>query len=169
MKLFAALVFLAVTPVLFADTIHTVEGGGYYHHQSGWVFPEKVGDFSLVGIPQDINGTDDVAAYYAVVRNGVRTVASVNVYSADSAEPETRPASIKATPVTVEISKKPKLRAVKVVSKDGKTSCATAYFIDGGAWIVKIRASVPATDKETAPVLETFARSQRWDSLQLAD
>ena len=151
----------------FADTIHTMSGGGYYHHQSGWVFPEKIGDFTLVGVPQDINGTDDVAGYYARVHKGVRTVASVNVYAPDSAEPETRPASIKATPVTMEISKKPKLRAAKLVYKDGKTSRATAYFVETAAWIVKIRASVPATDKEVAPAIEAFARSQRWDSLQL--
>jgi hypothetical protein len=33
---------------------------------------------------------------------------------------------------------------------------------------VKIRASVPAADKEVAPAIETFARSQRWDTLGLA-
>jgi hypothetical protein len=111
MRLFAALACLALAPLCIADTIHTMPGGGYYHHQSGWVFPEKVGEFSLVGAPQDLNGTDDVAAYYARVHKGVRTVASVNVYAPDSAEPETRPASIKATPVMMEISRKPQLRA----------------------------------------------------------
>jgi hypothetical protein len=166
MRLFAALASLALTPLCSADTIHTMPGGGYYHHQSGWVFPEQIGAFSLVGVPQDLNGTDDVGAYYARVSKGVRTVASVNVYALDSAEPETRPASIKATPVMMEISKKPKLRAAKVVYKDGKTSRATAYFVETAAWIVKIRASVPAADKEAAPAIETFARSQRWDSLQ---
>jgi hypothetical protein len=151
----------------FADTIHTMEGGGYYHHQSGWVFPDKIGEFSLVGAPQDINGTDDVVAYYARVHGSVRTVASVNIYSPDSAEPETRPASIKATPVSLEISKQPRLRAAKLVYKDGKSSRATAYFVQTETWIVKIRASVPATNKEVAPALETFVRGQRWDSLQL--
>jgi hypothetical protein len=165
MRLLVALVCLALTQLCIGDTIHAMDGGGYYHHQSGWIFPEKIGEFSLVGVPQDLNGTDDVGAYYARVHNGVRTVASVNVYAPDSAEPETRPASIKATAVMVEISKKPKLRAAKVVYKDGKTSRATAYFVDTGAWLVRIRASVPATDKEVAPAIETFARGQRWDRL----
>ena len=61
----------------------------------------------------------------ARVHEGVRTVASVNVYTLDSAEPETRPASIKAKPVKLEISKKPPLTAAKLVYKDGKTSRAT--------------------------------------------
>jgi hypothetical protein len=168
MRFFTALACLALTQLCFADTIHTMPGGGYYHHQSGWVFPEKVGEFSLVGVPQDLNGTDDVAAYYARVHEGVRTVASVNVYTLDSAEPETRPASIKAKPVKLEISKKPPLTAAKLVYKDGKTSRATAYFVETATWIVKIRASVPAADKEVAPAIETFARSQRWDTLGLA-
>lgn len=169
MRLFAALACFALTPLCNADTIHTMPGGGYYHHQSGWIFPEQVGEFSLVGAPQDLNGTDDVVAYYARVNKGVRTVASVNVYALDSAEPETRPASIKVTPVVVEISKKPKLRAAKVVYKGGKSTRATAYFVETGAWIVKIRASVPATDKEVAPAIEAFARGQRWDRVQLAN
>ena len=169
MKLLAALACLTLTQPCLADTIHTQAGGGYYHHQSGWVFPEKIGEFSLVGVPQDITGTDDFGAYCARVHKGARTVASVHVYTPDSAEPETRPASIKATPLAMEISRKPKLRATKLVYKDGKSSRATAYFVETGAWIVKIRASVPATDKETAPALEAFARGQRWDSLQLAN
>ncbi len=121
-----------------ADTIHTMAGGSYYHHQSGWVFPAKIGEFALVGAPQDVNGTDDVVAYYARVSKGVRTVASVNVYGLGSAEAQT-------------------------------TTRANVYFVATAAWLVKIRASVPATDQEMGPVLEAFARGQRWDSLQLAN
>jgi hypothetical protein len=36
-------------------------------------------------------------------------------------------------------------------------------------WIAKIRASVPATDKDAAPAIDAFVRSQRWNSLQLAN
>jgi hypothetical protein len=91
--------------VTVADTIHAMQGGGFYHHQSGWVFPEKIGEFSLVGIP---------------------------------------------TPF-----------------KEGTKSRAIVYFVDGGPWIVRIRSSIPATDQESAPVIEKFVRAQRWDSLQL--
>ena len=86
MRLFAALTCLALTPLCLADTIHTMAGGGYCHHQSGWVFPQQIGDFALVGAPQDINGTQHVVAYYVRVHKGVRTVASVNIYAPVSAE-----------------------------------------------------------------------------------
>lgn len=163
-----ALAGFAYTQLSLADTIHAMQGGGYYHHQSGWVFPEQVGDYTLVGVPGDINGTDDAAAYYTRVHDGVRTVASVTVYPPSSAAPETKPASIKAKPVVVAISKQPRLRAARLTFKDGKSSRTTVYFIDTGGWIVKVRSTLPATDKETAPALEAFARNQRWDSLQLS-
>jgi len=158
-----ALAFSSVSP---ADTIHAMENGAYYHHQSGWIFPAQIGDFSLVGAPQDINGTVDVIAYYARVSKGVRTVASVSVYPPDSAAPQTTPASIKATPIAVELSKQPSLRAIRQTYKDGKTTRATVYFIDRGPWIIRIRESLPATDKESAPILEKFVRGQRWDRMQ---
>jgi hypothetical protein len=167
-RLAAALSCFVFFQVSLADTIHSIGNDAYQHHQSGWIFPDQVGDFSLVGVPQDINGTVDVAAYYARVSNGVRTVASVSVYPPDSAAPETTAASIKGNPIVVEVSKQPRLRAVRLTYKDGKSARAAVYFIDTGAWIVKIRASVPVTDKETTPTLEKFVRSQRWDSLQLS-
>lgn len=168
MRVFAALACLALAQPCSADTIHSIIGGGYYHHQSGWVFPEKIGDFSLVGVPGDINGTDDVAAYYARVHKGVRTVASVAVYAPDSAEPETTPASIKGKPIAIQVSQRPPLRAAKLTFKDGKSSRTTVYFIETGNWTVKVRATTPLTDKGIAPVLDAFTRNQRWDSLQLS-
>lgn len=166
-RLAAALTCVVFAHASLADTIHAMQDGSYYHHQSGWVFPDRIGDFSLVGIPQDINGTVDVAAWYARESKGVRTVVSVSVYPPDSAQPETLPASIKATPVSVEISKKPRLRATRLAFKEGKSSRAIVYFVETGAWIVRVRSTVAATDKATAPLLEAFVRNQRWDSLQL--
>lgn len=165
-RLIGLLTGCALAPASVADTIHATPDHGYYHHQSGWVFPDKIGDFALTGAAQDIDGTIDVIAYYARESKGVRTVVSVNVYPPDSAAPETTPASIKATPLTVEVSKQPRLSATKLTYKDGKSTRATVYFVDTGAWIVKIRSSVPATDKTSGPILEQFVRSQRWESLQ---
>lgn len=155
----------AFASVSLADTIHATEHGAYYHHQSGWIFPDLIEGFSLVGVPQDINGTVDVAGYYARESKGVRTVASVSVYPPDSAAQETTPLSIKATPVAIELSKQPRLRAARLTYKDGETTQAIVYFIDTGPWIVRIRASLPATDKESAAILEKFVRSQQWDRL----
>lgn len=166
LRLAAALACFVFAHVGAADTIHAMQNGSYYHHQSGWVFPDRIGDFSLVGIPQDLDGTVDVAGWYARESKGVRTVVSVSVYPPDSAQPEALPASIKATPASVEISKKPRLRATRLAFKEGKSSRAIVYFVETGAWIVRVRSTVPATDKATAPLLEAFVRNQRWDSLQ---
>ncbi|HJY37871.1 MAG TPA: hypothetical protein VJ299_10415 [Steroidobacteraceae bacterium] len=166
LRLTAALACGVFPQMSLGDTIHAMQGGGFYHHQSGWVFPEKIGEFALVGVPTDINGTVDVAAWYAREAKGVRTVVSVTVYPPDSAEPETTPASFKAAPVSIEISKKPPVRAARLTFKEGKSSRAILYFVDAGPWIVRIRSSVPATDKELAPAIEKFVRGQRWDSLQ---
>jgi hypothetical protein len=166
LRLIAALACLAFVQATLADTIHAMRNGGFYHHQSGWVFPEKIGEFSLVGIPTDINGTVDVAGYYAREAKGVRTVVSVSVYPPDSAQPETTAASFKATAVSIEISKKPPVHAARLAFKEGKGSRAILYFVDAGPWIVRIRSSVPAADKEIAPAIEKFVRGQRWDSLQ---
>jgi hypothetical protein len=72
LRLIATLACLAFVPATVADAIHALQTGGFYHHQSGWVFPEKIGDFALVGIPTDLNGTVDVDGYYAREAKGVR-------------------------------------------------------------------------------------------------
>ena len=51
LRVATALACFAFAHVSLADTIHAIQGGGFYHHQSGWVFPETIGDFSLVGVP----------------------------------------------------------------------------------------------------------------------
>src|SRR5262245_48999970 len=68
-----------------ADPIHAIADGAYWHHDSGWVFPEKIGEFVRVGIPQDVAGSRDAVAYYAWNVDGSRIVVSVDVFPADSA------------------------------------------------------------------------------------
>lgn len=62
-----------------ADPLHARAGGEYWHHDSGWIFPEKIAGFERVGVPQDVAGSRVAAAYYARVENGQRMVASVEV------------------------------------------------------------------------------------------
>src|SRR5262245_336657 len=134
LRLTAALACFAVAHSTLADTIHAMQSGGFYHHQSGWVFPEKIGEFTLVGIPGDVNGTVDVDGYYAREAKGVRTVVSVSVYPPDSAQPETTAASFKAIPVSIEISKTPPVRAARLVFRAGKSSRGIVYFVNAGPW-----------------------------------
>ena len=75
---FAALALFYIFPAQ-ADPLHARAGGEYWHHDSGWIFPEKIAGFERVGVPQDVAGSRTAAAYYARVENGQRMVASVEV------------------------------------------------------------------------------------------
>lgn len=74
----AALALFYIFPA-HADPLHARAGGEYWHHDSGWIFPEKIAGFERVGVPQDVAGSRVAAAYYARVENGQRMVASVEV------------------------------------------------------------------------------------------
>src|SRR5688500_4539982 len=86
-----SLVILFHGPAASADPIHAAADGAYWHHDSGWVFPMKIGEFVLVGIPQDVAGSNDAVAYYARVADGARITASVDLYAPDSASAEAAP------------------------------------------------------------------------------
>src|SRR5512134_4085158 len=81
-----AITLLACMPggSTLADPIHAVTDGAYWHHGSNWTFPRIIGPYRRVGIPQDVAGSDDAVAHYAYVEDGVRYLASVNVYRASS-------------------------------------------------------------------------------------
>ena len=67
-------------PLAQADPIHAVAEGAYWHHDSGWVFPERTGGYVRVGIPQDVAGSEDAVAHYARSRTASGMTASVDVY-----------------------------------------------------------------------------------------
>lgn len=159
--LIALLATLPHVPAL-ADPIHVAASGAYWHHGSGWTFPESVGRFSRVGIPQDVAGSEDAVAHYARVENGIRSIASVDVYQAVSAaagELEERSGSA-SSDTTLLVSTTRGLSARREVSDADKPSLIATYFIDAGEWRVRIRitgASLEAMDE--------FVRGQRWESL----
>jgi hypothetical protein len=74
----AALALFYMFPA-HADPLHARPGGDWWHHDSGWIFPEKIAGFERVGVPQDVAGSRVAAAYYARVENGQRMVVSVEV------------------------------------------------------------------------------------------
>ena len=145
-----------------ADPIHAAADGAYWHHGSGWTFPETVGRFARVGIPQDVAGSEDAVAHYARVENGIRSTASVDVYQAASTaagDLETRSGSESSDTVLV-VNATRGLSARREIHDAGKPSLITTYFIDVGEWRVRIRitgASLEAMDE--------FVRGQRWDTL----
>jgi hypothetical protein len=159
--LVAILAFLPYEPGL-ADPIHAVADGAYWHHDSGWVFPEKIGDYVRVGIPQDVAGSEDAVAYYARVENGIRSTASVDVYRAASAaagELEARAAGTSSdTAFPVNASRA--LSANRQVSNADTSAPVAVYFIDAGDWRVRIRATGSSLE-----AMDVFVRDQRWETL----
>jgi len=154
-------------PQAVADPIHAIAGGAYWHHDSGWQFPEKCGEFARVGIPQDVAGSRDAVAYYAHVVDGFRIVASVDVYPVDSAAAQAMMADdanklSSAGPFLVGTARKLSgtRRAFAVGAKTGLTM---VYFFAAGDWKVRIR--IVDANAELAPLLDAFVLDQRWEAL----
>jgi hypothetical protein len=128
-----------------ADPLHARADGAYWHHDSGWEFPEKVGEFVRVGIPQDVAGSPDAVAHYACDADGVRNTASVDVYqaaSAATAQLEARPEGRLTTDGAFALTDSQTLagtRQIYAVEAAGGPSLVGMYFISAGEWRVRIR------------------------------
>jgi hypothetical protein len=147
-----------------ADPIHARADGAFWHHDSGWIFPHKIGEFALVGVPQDVAGSRDAVAHYALVVNGIRMVASVDVYPSDSAAGHVQPAGDSFI-----VSGSRALtgtRSIDIASNDAATGVQGIYFVTTGEWHVSIRISSPQND--AAPLMDAFVREQRWETLNAA-
>ncbi len=153
-------------PAVQADPIHVIADGAYWHHESHWVFPERIGAFVRVGIPQDVAGSQDAVAHYAYVENGVRNTASVDVYRVDSAaaaEHETRPAARATMQGELPLGPARAFSASRqIYARDDAEAPAFAgvYFIVAGEWRVTIRVSGSKLE-----VMDAFVRDQRWETL----
>ncbi len=127
----------------FADPLHARADGSYWHHDSGWVFPEKIGEFVRVGIPQDVAGSPDAVAYYAYAENGVRNTAAVDVYQAKSAaaaELETRPSGRLISDDRFPLNAAQALTATRQIYAIGESAAFVGvYFISAGEWRIRIR------------------------------
>jgi hypothetical protein len=156
-----------VCHVAHADPIHAIADGAYWHHDSGWIFPEKVGEFVRVAIPQDVAGSRDAVAYYARMLNGVRTVASVDVYTSDSGNARDeqttgRLQSDDAFPVGKAGALSGR-RLIYVVGDGATAASIGVYVIAAGEWRVRIR--IAETPKDSGPMMDSFVLDQRWDTL----
>jgi hypothetical protein len=158
-----------------ADPLHSRPDGTYWHHDSGWLFPERIGGFTRVGAPQDVAGSPDAVAHYALTINGSRILATVDVLAADSAaEDSTLPAArsrlITGKPdVTLEdagmvVGTRP-LAAARVLARRADTAIQALYFVDAGAWRVRIRIEIPRDAGDASAELDAFVRAQRWETL----
>jgi hypothetical protein len=149
-----------------ADPIHAIADGACWHHDSGWIFPEKIGEFVRVAIPQDVAGSRDAVAYYARTLNGIRTVASVDIYTPDSGNEREQPTGRLEFDDAFAVGKAGALsgrRSIYIVG-DGATAASTSvYVIAAGEWQVRIR--IAGAPKDSVPLMDSFVRDQRWDTL----
>jgi hypothetical protein len=170
----AGLATCLVPGISTADPIHARANGEYWHHDSGWVFPERIGNFVRVGLPQDVAGSQDAVAHYAWVRQGVRIVAAVDVFPADSAAVGTTLESARSalagpaeSLVQTELPlANTKLHAARVTGTAAPAAATRAlYFVVAGQWRVRIQVDAPVGAVELGPELDAFVRAQRWDTL----
>lgn len=159
----ALIALLACLPnaSVLADPIHARPDGAYWHHDSGWIFPEKIGMFMRVGIPQDVAGSEDAVAHYAFEESGTRYTAAVDVYratSAAAAELEA-PAAGASTDTAIPVSAARGLSASRKFY-DSETPKLGVYIIDAGEWRVRIR----VTGSQLS-AMDAFVLEQRWESL----
>jgi hypothetical protein len=162
--LFAGLI--ATLPA-HADPIHEIADGAYWHHDSGWIYPAQIAAFSRVSVPQDVAGSKNAVAYYARVADGLRLVASVDVYPVDSADAEglAEDAGILESDTPFVVGAKQSLSGTRRIFRTDRAKAAftVLYFISAGEWCVRIRAVNANT--ESLPMLDEFARQQQWTSL----
>ena len=156
-----------------ADPIHATTNGDFWHHDSGWIFPERIGEFVRVGVPQDIAGSSDAVAHYAWMLDGRRIVAAVDVFPADtSADGSTLSGARAALGASEQITETElalgQRTATRVASTpaSGELPAKTLYFVVAGDWRVRIQVSAPPGAGDLAPHLDAFARAQRWDTLR---
>ena len=168
---------LALPVAALADPIHRIDNDAYWHHDSGWVFPARFGGFEREGAAQDVAGTADAVAHYVRVANGVRVVVSVEVFSADSAAPNSLLAMARGelvgsvvgvqghlTDDTLPVGKGLTASCLRFAAS-GDAPSEAMYFVEAGAWRVRIRATLPAAARGVLDELDAFVQSQRWDTL----
>lgn len=174
----AALSLGAITPAS-ADPIHATTNGEYWHHDSGWIFPERIGEFVRVSAPQDVAGSRDAVAYYARTLHGARVVVSVDVFPSDSAagattlegargllQADTQGAKGQLAEDTLPIAGNQDLHATRLwFTPAADTPAQGMYFVTSGEWRVRIRVTVPTAAGELRKDLDAFALAQRWDTL----
>jgi hypothetical protein len=179
---FTALLCSSLIHPVLADTLHSIGNGLFWHHESGWIFPERIGDFVRIGMPQDVAGSSDVVAHYARTTGNQRITAVIDVYGADSAinaatftdakkmmDAELGSSAHEARAETpIKVGAAPLYegsKAIYEITRDGAPAYRALYFIDTGDWNVKVQITAPANSPDAAALADEFVRAQRWDRL----
>jgi len=178
---FCATLALLITVDAHADTLHDIGGGSHRHHNSGWIFPEKIDNFTRVGAPQDVDGNPDVIAYYSAVTATSTTMAIVDIYPPTSAAPHARiedaqralrdeagPDASAIGEARIDVGAALGLVAEKTATGADVKTPRALYFVDTGPWIVKIRIQIDPANEAAIKGADEFVRHQRWDTLLIS-
>lgn len=161
-----------------ADPLHARLDGTFWHHDSGWLFPARIGEFTRVGVPQDVAGSPDAVAYYERHVAGIRVLAVVDVFQATSAAEDVTLEAASAA-LARDAGEHGEVRAgeldlgargyhaARLYAASGASSALerALYFVDAGAWRVRIRVEIPRAAGDLSADLDSFARAQHWDKL----
>jgi hypothetical protein len=170
----------AAVPMSLADPLHKFgDDGAWRHEDSGWLFPTQIGAFTRVTAPYTIDGNSDVGAQYVRVVNERRAAAVVEVYASDSAAPDAKVETAKATAAhtagaaarlesdqAFQLDARNELHGVKVtyISDAGSNRSQTSlYFIASDRWIVKVLAQ--DAGENAGQALDAFVYDLPWDTL----
>jgi hypothetical protein len=75
----AILLAALLPPTLHADPLHSLANDAYWHHESNFIFPAALAEFTRVGAPQEVDGSTTVIAYYARGAGDSRMVVVIEV------------------------------------------------------------------------------------------
>ncbi|HEY5807803.1 MAG TPA: hypothetical protein VIT67_07530 [Povalibacter sp.] len=176
MKRTVLLALLIASTASFADPLHKYgEEGAWCHVDSGWMFPQDVGNFARVLQPYSIDGNNDAGAEYR--QESQQGTVEVDVYAADSAATDANIDGAKATAARkagegakIESEKPFKVAAAQDLS-GVKVRYATGgeqtnlYYFTTDRWHVKVLARAKRAGKESDKALDAFVQSLPWNTL----
>jgi hypothetical protein len=159
-----------------ADPLHKYGNeGAWCHVDSGWLFPQDVGNFARVLQPYSIDGNSDAAgAEYRSESGGVE----ISVYGVDSMATDANIDGAKATaahkagavakiesegPFALGAAKD--LKGVKIKYTPASGTQTNLYYFTTARWRVKVLAAAKGTDKGSDNALDAFVQALPWDTL----
>ena len=170
-RLVPVFVGLMITPAVHPDPMHPVADGAFWHHDSNWIFPAKIGEFEIVGAAQEVAGSTDAVAHYAHGEGESRVTATVDVYRLDSpaaAEREIRLDGDGSPYEAITVGKSGQFPGTTIFQRTGADaafSSVATCVVAVGEWRVRIFVTVPQKRADSPASIEAFVLGQRWDTL----
>jgi hypothetical protein len=158
------------------DTLHGTSNGAYWHHDSGFTFPQRIGAFVRIGVPQDVAGSSDVVVHYAT-DSGERISAIVDVYPSDTAmNDRTLEAARKSferdsgstyeapSSGSFAVGEIKGTKLVYVPRSNTATVPRLLYFVELDHWRAKVQVTANTVRSDIVELGDAFVRDFPWSS-----